>query len=421
MSKIVNLDEANKKNKFHKKIIYVIFILINVYILCAIYLLSKNSTEGYIVEAGTITLDESAIGYIIRDETIVKGENYKNGIYQIVSEGERVSKNQTIFRYYGSNEEKISNDILEIDEKLHTALENQKDIFPNDIKNIEKQIDIKIQKLRKETDMQTINEYKKQISELLDKKAKIVGDLSPTGSYIKELTDKKQELQNELLRSSEYINATKSGVVSYKVDNLEDVLTVSDFSNLTEEKLESLDLKTGKLVPTNNECAKVIENFECYLVTVLNSESAQETTEGTIVNLTLASGSEVPAEIVGKYLQKNNKVLIVFKLKTLTDELISYRKISFNINWWTKSGLKIQNSSIIEDENGLKYVVRKKSGKYSKLLIKVLNKNEKYAIISTYDDIELESLNIDKSNYIKISMYDTILTYPNINKLKFIN
>lgn len=103
----------------------------------------------------------------------------------------------------------------------------------------------------------------------------------------------------------------------------------------------------------------------------------------------------------------------MFDLKTLTEELIQYRKISFNITWWSYSGLKAPNTSILEDENGLKYVVRKKSGENQKVIVKVLKRNDKYSIISTYDTEELKLLGVDIQNYSKISQYDTILLYPN--------
>ncbi len=106
----------------------------------------------------------------------------------------------------------------------------------------------------------------------------------------------------------------------------------------------------------------------------------------------------------------------MFDLKTLTDELIQYRKISFNITWWSVSGLKVPNSTILEDENGLKYVIRRKANQNQKVTVKVLKKNEKYSIISTYSDEELKQLGIDSKNYIKITQYDNILLYPEQKK-----
>ena len=121
---------------------------------------------------------------------------------------------------------------------------------------MEKQIDEKTQDLRELTDIHTITEYKKEIEEITSKKAKIIGSSSQSGTYIKELTKQKETYENQLTAGSEYITAPEAGVVSYRVDGLESVLTSSDFSNLTEEKLENLGLKTGKIVSTSQEARK---------------------------------------------------------------------------------------------------------------------------------------------------------------------
>ena len=130
------------------------------------------------------------------------------------------------------------------------------------------------------------------------------------------------------------------------------------------------------------------------------------------MTITLSSGNEIDSEVKYVAKQEDDKVLIVFDLKTLTDELIQYRKISFNITWWSYSGLKVPNSAVQEEENGLKYVVRKKAGQEQKVIVKVLKKNDKYSIISQYKSEELQALGIDTKNYNKISQYDNILLYP---------
>ena len=98
--------------------------------------------------------------------------------------------------------------------------------------------------------------YKKEIEELASKKAKIVGALSQSGAYIQELTKQKEQYEAQLISDSEYITAPVSGVVSYRVDGLEDALSTNDLSNLTEEKLENLGLKTGKIISTSQEARK---------------------------------------------------------------------------------------------------------------------------------------------------------------------
>lgn len=413
MSKIINFNELKDKKTQKKYIIYLIFAIIIIYIFYSIYLLLRSPNETVLVDDGSLTLEESATGYIIREETVLTGNNYKNGLTAILSEGERAAKDQTIFRYSSSNEEEIKSKIEEINLKIQEALSKEGTIPSTDIRNLEKQIDEKLQNLNEITDTQTIEEYKKEIEEIISKKARIAGSLSQRGSYIQDLTKQKEEYEQKLTEGSEYINAPEAGVVSYRVDGLEDILTPDDFSNLTEESLENLGLTTGKIISTSTESGKIINNFNCYLATVLSSESAKQAELDEKVTLTLSSGNEISANI--KYIaeQDNDKVLIVFELNTLTDELIQYRKISFNITWWSYSGLKVPNTSIIEDEKGLKYVIRKKADLSEKVLVKVLKKNDKYSIISTYNTEELNQLGVDSQSYSKISRYDTILLYPN--------
>ena len=259
MSKIINFEDLKHK-KFEKRhIIYLIFAVIMIYIFYSIFLLVKKPNDTVTINSGVLTLEESATGYIIREEKVLKGNNYKNGLTAIVSEGERAAKGQTIFRYSSSSEEEIKLKIEEVNLKIQDALSKQSKqpmALPTDIKNLEKQIDEKAQNLRNLTDVHTITEYKKEIEEIASKKAKIVGTLSQSGAYIQELTKQKEEYEQKLISDSEYITAPVSGVVSYRVDGLEDALTINDLSNLTEEKLENLGLKTGKIVSTSQEARK---------------------------------------------------------------------------------------------------------------------------------------------------------------------
>ena len=257
MSKIIRFEDLKNK-KFEKRhIIYIIFAVIVIYIFYSIFLLVRKPTDTVTINSGVVTLEESATGYIIREEQVLKGNNYKNGLTAIVSEGERAAKGQTIFRYSSGQEDEIKAKIEEVNLKLQYSLEKQTVITPTtDIKNLEKQIDEKTQNLRNLTDIHTITEYKKEIEELASKKAKIVGALSQSGAYIQELTKQKEQYEAQLISDSEYITAPVSGVVSYRVDGLEDALSTNDLSNLTEEKLENLGLKTGKIISTSQEARK---------------------------------------------------------------------------------------------------------------------------------------------------------------------
>ena len=72
------------------------------------------------VENGEIFSEESTTGYIIRDETIVEGNNYKNGMVYIKSELDKVAKGESVFRYYSNDEDELINKINDLDIKKTT-------------------------------------------------------------------------------------------------------------------------------------------------------------------------------------------------------------------------------------------------------------------------------------------------------------
>ena len=412
MSKVVVLKDERKKKNIKNLIMKIIFGATFLYIIYAIFLIARTPTDTIKIETGMITDEETVTGVIIRDEAIVKGKNYKNGIYQILGEGEKAAKNQTIFRYYGTGEEELQEKINETNLKLQEALEKEeKSIFLVDVKNLESQIDEINKNLNSETDIQSILEYKKNISNIMLKKATIIGENSQSGSYIKKLILEREKYEEKLEKDSEYIKAPRSGIVSYRVDGLEEVLGINNLQNLTSEELENLQIKTGKIISTNNEEGKIVNNFECYIATLLNSNTALEAEVGDKVKISLPSGEEINAEI-SNINDEGKQKLIIFKLYNVNNELIQYRKISFNITWWSYSGMKVPNESIIEEDNGLKYVIKKTTTGERKILVKILKKNERYSVIGTYSAEDLKGLGIDSSTYEGISLYDTIMMYP---------
>ena len=94
---------------------------------------------------------------------------------QIISEGERASVDENIFRYYSTNEESLKQKIAELDTKIQEAMAENTNLFPSDIKSLENQIDEKLEDISKQTDATKLEEYKKEIDNLIAKKAKIAG------------------------------------------------------------------------------------------------------------------------------------------------------------------------------------------------------------------------------------------------------
>ena len=401
--------ERTKKLKII--LFFIILLILLAFFVKNIYKLIKEPTNIFIIEKGKIEQKESTIGYIIRDEEVMTGSNYQNGIVQIKAEGEKVAKGESIFRYYSNNEENLKDQIKQLDVQIQEALDGQTDIYSGDIKIIEGQIEEKLDNIYKLKDIQEIEEKRKEIEELIVKKAKIAGDLSPAGSYIKTLIEQRSSLENTLNSGSEYMVAKKSGIVSYRIDGLEETLVPNNYSNLNKQMLESLNLKTGQTVATSNKSGKVINNFECYIATILSSENAKELKENQNISLRMSNNEQITGKIEYKQEQPDDSILFVIKITKNVEELITCRKISLDVIWWSDEGLKVPNEAILEEDDK-KYIVRNRAGYTDKILIKVLRQNEKYSIIENYDAEELKELGytLKEINERKvITLHDEIL------------
>ncbi len=406
----------NQKIKLNIKLLVAIFIIL-VFLICFAYniiALFLNPTDTFMIDNGKISCTEESIGYLIREEKVFQGNNYKNGISQIKTEGQRVAKGDPIFRYYTNNEENITKKIAELDLQIQDALDQNKTVYSSDIASIDKQIEEKLMDISKLNKKSDILEIKKEISNSLTKKAKLTGESSPAGSYIKELVSKRSKYEEQLNSGSEYIEATVSGLVSYKIDGLEETLTPNSFSDITEEYLSSLKIKTGQMVPSSNESGKIVNNYYCYIATILSSEQAKDAEVNNTVQILLSTGDEIKATIEYTAEQNSGKKLVIFKITDCVEKLINYRKISFEIIWWKATGLKVPNSSIIE-KDGKKYIVRKRIGYTDNILIKVLKTSGDYSIIENYTNLELKELGYSTEeirNMKNIALYDEIIIKP---------
>ena len=95
--------------------------------------------------------------------------------------------------------------------------------------------------------------------------------------------------------------------------------------------------------------------------------------------------------------------------------MISYRKVSFDIIWWSDSGKKVPNTALGKEqkgENEVSYIVRTRNGYQDKILVKVLRQNDKYAIVDNYKSDELKKLGYtaeEIEDRKTIGLYDEIL------------
>ena len=407
-------EENTEKRKISKsKVIAatVIFAIILIYVIYYTVKLVQNPTNTFIVTNGKISQEENDIGYIVREETVIKGQNYKNGMAKIKNEGEKVAKGDSVFRYYSSGEENLKSKIAELDVEIQELMQNEKGNYPSDAKLLESQIEKELDSICQVNNAQKIQEYKKSINTYITRKAKLS---SPSNTKLKELLNQREEYENKLNSDSENVNATESGIVSYRVDGLENVLTVDDFSKLNNSFLQELNLKTGQTVASSEEMGKIINNYECYIVFNSNTNEAKSSKVGDTLKIRLQNSDAVKATIENIIDEENGSKTIAIKITNDVEKLISYRKISFDIIWWDAEGFRIPNEAI-KEKDGLAYVVRNRNGYYNKMLVKILKQNDEFCIVRQYKTEELLGLGFTNAQIYdmrNIALYDEIVLNP---------
>ena len=409
----VNKIKKTRTNK-KKAVFIVLLILIIFYALFLVAKLVKNPTDTFVVAKGKLTQEETVLGYIAREETVVKGANYKNGMVKIKDEGAKVAKDDSIFRYYSVGEEELKSKIAKLDVEMQQIMQNEEGAFSSDIKLLENQVEKELNAVYEINSIQKIQEHTKNINSYIAKKAKISGELSPSGSYLKQLLAQRQEYENQLIANSEYIKAPVSGIVSYRVDGLEDVLKVEDFSKFNKEFFHNLDLKTGQTVALSEEMGKIINNYQCYIIFNSKSNEAKNSKVGDTIKIRLQNSNVINATIENIINEEDKTKTITIKITKNIEDLISYRKISFDIIWWSEEGYKIPTEAI-KEEDGKSYIIRNRNGYYDKMLIKILKQNDEYCIVEQYSAEELKELGFTNTqiyNMKNIALYDEILLNP---------
>lgn len=404
------MEQKKSKDGIIKRIFWITLIIIFIiYLLYNTFRLVTHPSDAFVVDYGKLNMKETCTAYVIRDEIVLQGENYQNGMEKEITEGKRVAKGESVFRYYATGNEQIRNEISELDKQIVEAQKTETAIYNTDIEVLKNKIKELEEKIYLTNNVEDIKNYKKEIDDCSYKIAAVVSSQSPDGSTLKELINRRTDLLSQLVAGAEEIRAENSGTVSYRIDNMEDKLPTGDFSYLTKEFLDGLDLRTGEIIETSTEKGKIITEFKCYLACEMNSEASRNTKVGDSVKIELDPSLEVKAKVI-QINEAGNSRILVFEVNDLPEKLIDYRKLSVNIIWWEENGLKVPNSAIIE-EDGKHYVTRNRAGFNVKILVKILKQNDAYSLVSNYTTKELQEMGYSSDeiqNMYNIKQYDKI-------------
>lgn len=396
-----------KKQKKNQNLIFVllsILIIILIYFVICIVRFFRQPADTVLIKNGEVIKYEEVVGYIIRNEKVLDTSSYEGTPKANVDDATKVSKGTEIVTYMSREKEQLTEKIAKLDDKIQEAMESKQTILPNDVKVLDSEIEIYLYTNVKESNnVYSIYESKNLINEKIEKKAKIAGDLSPVGSQLKSLIEERTSYEKQINDSEKILKTPEAGLVSFRVDNYENVLSPSVISKLTLAELEKIKINNNQIIPISTSKVKIVNNFECYIAIPMESEESKEANLNDNVYLRFDNtGDELINATIEYISEEDNKRIIVLKIKSNVEELTKYRKINLDVVWWSDKGLKINKEAIRYSEitgvSGDTVIVPtvtiKKSSYTQDVFVKIVREAGDFAIITNYEDKELLNLGV---------------------------
>lgn len=403
--------EVDKSSETAKKIVnnlpyFICIIGILVIIIRAFVGNGSNLDDDILVKTGTVELTHISEGIVIKDESVIVRDTSKTYI-STTSAGKRVASNAIIATYkteeyenYMKKLEEMDNEILQLMQDLPMVYSSETQSLAQDVNSIVKEAYGSTSHLDMQLSLNSCND-------ILSKKAEIIANSSETGTVIKELIKERNKYVEAAKASNDNILSTKSGIVSYQTDNLENVLT---FQDVDEYSFNDLKDKLKDLKNTGN--IKVVNNYQAYICVQVPIQYEKYIKTNKTYNLRILEVGDYKYRAQVKAIKKdetNGTIDVMFDISSGIENLINIRDCQVEITWWTNSGLYVPVECLYKyDDQEIYYVTILKLGKQSNIPVIIKNENGKYALIENYKTEDLEKLGITRDHIVQL--YDRLIT-----------
>lgn len=361
MSRNADRDIHVKKRKKNRKPVVVTaltFTVLFIYIAgYAIAFLSKPSVSIETVNYGTIDVPEALHGIIVRDETVVRSTESGTPSYRY-SEYEKVKANSVVCTLRTSDDaEKIEEHIREIDEDIIEAQKAKQDIsiFKDDIERISRTItetfDAAAYKITGGS-FSDVYALKNNIQTQIDLRNQIW--FTENAKSQSALSGEKATYENQLSQHSSSYTAPSSGVLSLRIDNMEDILTPEGLDSIAAEqtKMTVQPEYISKVLDINEGAPlfRIVKSNTWYIAAYIPNDIAAGFKLGDrLVIYTNADDVQLEANVeVYKLEQGENETYTVFKSNENMIDFMDMRTMDFKIKKDSYKGFKIPNDAIVE-------------------------------------------------------------------------
>ena len=402
----MKIKKLNIKRIIKNILILILLILILIFAGIPLYKKIFKAQVTYNIVNGYVEKTSNSKAYIVKKETVLDVDKTSTTV-PVVEQYKRTSKGEIIAIYKNKKYDEYLKQIESMDKEIQTLIKDLPVTYSTEIGNI----DAEIAKLSKE--IKNINsyvkmqEFKSRMDELAYKKTLTLGEISPPGSKIKELIDQRKKIEEDSKKSSDSIKSNASGAVTYKLDNLENIINIDNILKYSVEDIEGFMDKYNQNI-VNNYGVKIVDNYEAYIIikepTGENDQYIKEGKEYTLKMIDKENKSIVGKLI--KNIKNENNNYCIFKIDNGIESIIDARILNIEVTWVKVTGEAVLLDGIKKDPAGYDYITIITKGKYVKIPITIKIASDSICIV--------ENMSVEKRKELNITDTDTFNLYDQV-------
>lgn len=370
--------------------------------------LSGTNAAQDVIRNGVIEEYVPAEAVIVRQEELLEPSPIDGRYIPEINEGEKAAAFTRIAMVTGSESDDLLREIEDINDKIVKARMEQvekSDFFSADLAKLDEEIGVKVQELILACNAKSFSEMgrkRAEIRKIVEKKAEIVAGDSTDG-YISSLQQKKMSIQGRINENTRQVLTKKSGIVSYRIDGYETVLTPGRIKELSPDELQRIIKSTsdgsGETggVKTGEPFVKIIRGTDIYLAAEISPERADAFEEGGSIKLRIndpyLETSGVISHIGGG---DSGRIVVTVRISRGADILSDRRVVNVDFITKTEEGLKVPKKCLRDmtpDGKKARIMLVRYNVAVNRY-VDILCSDDEYAIIRTPEDEYEKTVNL---------------------------
>lgn len=357
MSKGIVIGRRKVKPRF-------IFFILTLFII--IFFLARYLNKPIIshaVEAGDMHLEYNSEAILVRDEEIYNAPEYGRATYY-VNEEEYVHREDLVATIFKANyQEEMVDQLYNIQEKIVNYQQESilNDIADHDIKNIQSKVDALIYEIQTHVKNDTLSDLDKEEKEfrnLLLQRQQLIEKKTVPDSYLQKLNEEEAKISRQLKEWKIDIMAPRSGLLSYQIDNLENILTFNSLEELDSNSYRDLinwrfaDDSENKTEQTQvgSPFFRIIDTEKWYIVCEIKYPEVFFRENETVSISFLDFEDKMLEGVVNRIIDGNNTFLLVIEFREGIKDFINTRNTSIRISK-SVNGLVVPKRAIVDRRN----------------------------------------------------------------------